>query len=83
MKIEKLLLKHVLRNHIYYSIWRLVHLTIGQKKRCRIIFHEYFTTSYEGCEFKYNVNEDDMVCIPHDMSIVLESLDDLMIFRRF
>jgi hypothetical protein len=24
-----------------------------------------------------------MVCIPHDMSIVLESLDDLMIFRRF
>jgi hypothetical protein len=37
----------------------------------------------EGCELKYNVNEDDMVCIPHDMSIALESLDDLMIFRRF
>jgi hypothetical protein len=35
----------------------------------------------EGCEFKYNVNEDDMVYIPHDMSIALESLDDLTIFR--
>jgi len=37
----------------------------------------------EGCGLKYNVNEDDMVCIPHDMSILLELLDDLMIFRRF
>jgi hypothetical protein len=37
---------------------------------------QYFTDILqqvdEGCEFKYNVNEDDMVCIPHDMSIVLE-----------
>jgi hypothetical protein len=82
MKIRKLLLKHVLRNHIYCSIWRLCAFNNWSKEKMQNNIHGYFTTSWWGL-CKYNVNEDDMVCIPHDMSIALESLDNLTIFKIF